>query len=67
MSVSRRFLVKLADTKTHDNKSTLLHYLVTYLERTDKELLNFPQELSNVEIGAKVPLPYIYIYICMYV
>ena len=48
------FLTKLADTKTSDNKSTLLHYLVTYIERVNKELLDFPQELSNVEIGAKV-------------
>ena len=27
------FLTKLADTKTADNKSTLLHYLVASIER----------------------------------
>jgi len=47
-------LTKLADTKTNDNKSTLLHYLVSFIEREYKSLLDFPQELSNVEIGAKV-------------
>jgi len=48
------FLTKLADTKTADNKSTLLHYLVSYIEKRNKDLLGFPQDLSNVEIGAKV-------------
>lgn len=48
------FLTKLADTKTSDNKSTLLHYLVSYIERSHPDLLKFPSELSNVEIGAKV-------------
>ncbi len=48
------FLTKLADTKTADNKSTLLHYLVAMIERKYADLLDFPQELSNVEIGAKV-------------
>mmetsp|Transcript_32960 Transcript_32960/g.104214 ORF Transcript_32960/g.104214 Transcript_32960/m.104214 type:complete len:325 (-) Transcript_32960:597-1571(-) len=48
------FLTKLADTKTSDNKSTLLHYLVDYIHRKFPEYISFPQELSNVEIGAKV-------------
>jgi hypothetical protein len=47
-------LTKLADTKTSDNKSTLLHYLVASIERKFPELIDFPQELSNVEIGSKV-------------
>ena len=48
------FLTKLADTKTSDNKSTLLHYLVAFIQRKHPELIDFPQELSNVEIGSKV-------------
>ena len=34
--------------------STLLHYLATFIERKHKHLKDFPSELSNVEIGAKV-------------
>jgi len=47
-------LNKLADTKTADNKSTLLHYLVNFISQEYPELITFPEELTNVEIGAKV-------------
>ena len=47
-------LQKLSDTKTTDGKSTLLHYLASFIGRKHKDLADFPSELSNVEIGAKV-------------
>ncbi len=36
-------------------KSTLLHYLAAHIAKNHPDLLSFPSELSNVEIGAKVP------------
>ena len=60
-------LTKLADTKTADNKSTLLHYLVTWIEKHKAELLTFPQKLSNVEIGAQRYSAYICIYVYIYI
>jgi hypothetical protein len=50
-------LTKLADTKTADNKSTLLHYIVSFVSQVYPELVTFPEELTNVEIGAKVSHP----------
>lgn len=47
------FLTKLADTKTSDNKSTLLHYLVASIERKFPDLIDFPQELRSVP--SKIP------------
>ena len=47
-------MTKLADTKTADNKSTLLHYIVSFVSQVYPELVTFPEELTNVEIGAKV-------------
>jgi hypothetical protein len=47
-------LSKLADTKTADNKSTLLHYLVDFIAEEYPDLISFTEELNNVEIGAKV-------------
>jgi hypothetical protein len=54
-------LAKLADTKTADNKSTLLHYIVTFVSQVYPELLTFPEELTNVEIGAKVKYEICYV------
>ena len=47
-------LAKLSDTKTTDGKSTLLHYLAKFISNKHKDLIDFPSELSNVEIGSKV-------------
>lgn len=46
-------LPKLADTKTLDNKSTLLHYLVLFCEKKFPDLIDFFMEMPNLETGAR--------------
>jgi archaellum component FlaC len=47
-------LTKLSDTKTVDNKSNLLSYLVEYVERAKPDLLQFTKELPNVIVAKRV-------------
>jgi hypothetical protein len=47
----------LTDTKTTDNKGTLLDYLVYALDAQQKDLLLLREELPNVEQAARVNLP----------
>lgn len=47
------FLNKLRDTKSADNKTTLLHYLVEYVESSHSEVLVFLDDLKHVEEGAR--------------
>jgi len=48
-------LTKLADTKTTDNKSNLLNYIVGYLRQKKPELLDLTSDLRHVLAAAKVP------------
>ncbi|KAJ7382145.1 Delphilin [Desmophyllum pertusum] len=48
------YLNKLRNTKTSDNKSTLLHFLVQSIESKCPEVLNIKEELSSVPTAAKV-------------
>ena len=45
--------VKLSNTKTSDNKSTLLHFLVQSIESKCPEVLNIKEELDTVPTAAK--------------
>ncbi|KAK9763144.1 hypothetical protein K7432_010462 [Basidiobolus ranarum] len=48
---------KLADTKTTDNKSTLLHFLVDVTENKLPDLLKIVEELKNVHEACRVSMP----------
>lgn len=45
--------VQLSNTKTSDNKSTLLHFLVKTIESKCPEVLNIKEELDTVPTAAK--------------
>jgi hypothetical protein len=47
-------LNKLNDTRSTDNKTTLLQYIVTFIEKDYPGLLNFKEELSSVEPASRV-------------
>eukprot|EP00794_Sanderia_malayensis_P009289 gene9289-10269_t len=48
------FLTKLISTKTSDNKSTLLHVIVSTIKNNKSELLDVKEELPHVALAAKV-------------
>lgn len=48
------YLNKLSNTKTSDNKSTLLHFLVQTIESKCPEVLNIKDEIPSVATAAKV-------------
>lgn len=50
------FLTKLTNTKDHENKHTLLHYMVETIESKFSDLINFPDELPHVDRAARVSL-----------
>jgi hypothetical protein len=50
-------LNKLRDTKTTDNKSNLLNYLVQTLEKKDPAALTVGEELKDVAAGSRVSFP----------
>lgn len=50
------FLTKLNNTKDHENKHTLLHYLVETIEAKFPELLNFTDDIAHVDKAARVSL-----------
>jgi len=46
-------LAKLADTRSFDGRTTLLHYLVSHCERRDKDLLQVDQDLPHLGPAAR--------------
>ncbi|XP_038626784.1 protein diaphanous homolog 1 [Tachyglossus aculeatus] len=48
------FLCKLRDTKSTDQKMTLLHFLAELCESDHPEVLEFPNELTHVEKASRV-------------
>ncbi|XP_069339905.1 protein diaphanous homolog 1 isoform X2 [Eulemur rufifrons] len=48
------FLCKLRDTKSTDQKMTLLHFLAELCENNYPDVLKFPDELSHVEKASRV-------------
>jgi dishevelled associated activator of morphogenesis len=50
-------LLKIEDTKTSDNKQTLLYYLVRKIKEQDPQLLAWAEDLKNVYAAARVALP----------
>ncbi|KAG5851829.1 hypothetical protein ANANG_G00055950 [Anguilla anguilla] len=48
------FLCKLRDTKSADQKTTLLHFLAEKCDEKHPEILKFPEELEHVENASKV-------------
>ncbi|MGH0179806.1 UNVERIFIED_CONTAM: hypothetical protein FKN15_002295 [Acipenser sinensis] len=49
------FLCKLRDTKSADQKTTLLHFLADMCEEKHSDILKFTDELTHVESASKVP------------
>ncbi len=48
------YLPKLCNTKDRENKTTLLHFLVEYVERDYPELLSFADELFHLDDASRV-------------
>ena len=48
------YLPKLNNTKDRDNKDTLLHFLVEYVERDYPELLSFADEMMHLDSASRV-------------
>ncbi|XP_078544551.1 protein diaphanous homolog 2 isoform X2 [Lissotriton helveticus] len=48
------FLCKIRDTKSSDQKTTLLHFLAEVCEESYRDILKFPEELMHVESASKV-------------
>ncbi|XP_060231346.1 protein diaphanous homolog 2 isoform X8 [Meriones unguiculatus] len=48
------FLCKIRDTKSADQKTTLLHFLVEICEERYRDILKFPEDLEHVESASKV-------------
>ncbi|XP_028637698.1 protein diaphanous homolog 2 [Grammomys surdaster] len=48
------FLCKIKDTKSADQKSTLLHFLAEICDEQYQDILKFPEELEHVESASKV-------------
>ena len=48
------YLPKLNNTKDRDNKGTLLHFLVEYIERDYPELLTFGDEMIHINNASRV-------------
>lgn len=48
------FLSKLKNTKTQDNKSTLVHFLVSVIEEKYPDLVKFKNDFTNLEKASNV-------------
>ncbi|XP_029785530.1 protein diaphanous homolog 2-like [Suricata suricatta] len=48
------FLCKIRDTKSADQKTTLLHFIAEICEEKYQDILKFPEELEHVESASKV-------------
>ncbi|XP_066212140.1 protein diaphanous homolog 2 [Saccopteryx leptura] len=48
------FLCKIRDTKSADQKTTLLHFIAELCEEKYRDILKFPEELEHVESASKV-------------
>ena len=46
-------LLQLSNTKSADNKSNLMHYLVDIVQKKYTDLINFDEELIHVEQAAR--------------
>ncbi|KAJ6758669.1 FORMIN-J [Salix koriyanagi] len=52
-------LLKLTDTRSRNNKMTLMHYLCKVLAERLPELLDFSKDLVNLEAATKIQLKYL--------
>ncbi|XP_077001556.1 protein diaphanous homolog 2 isoform X4 [Tamandua tetradactyla] len=48
------FLCKIRDTKSADQKTTLLHFIADICEEQYRDILKFPEELEHIENASKV-------------
>ncbi|EPQ08844.1 Protein diaphanous like protein 2 [Myotis brandtii] len=47
------FLCKIRDTKSSDQKTTLLHFIAEICEEKYRDILKFPEELEHIESASK--------------
>lgn len=47
------FSFQIRDTKSADQKTTLLHFLAEICEENHRDILKFPDELEHVESASK--------------
>ncbi len=47
-------MLQLSNTKDRENKATLVHFLVEYVERDHPELLSFADELFHLDSASRV-------------
>ncbi|GER36590.1 formin-like protein [Striga asiatica] len=52
-------LLKLSETRSHNNKLTLLHYLCKVLSEKLPEVLDFHEDLASLEAATKIQLKYL--------
>lgn len=45
--------LQIRDTKSSDQKSTLLHFLAEICEENHRDIIKFPDELEHVESASK--------------
>ena len=48
------YLFQLSNTKDRENKGTLLHFLVEYVERDHPDLLHFYDDLIHLDSASRV-------------
>ncbi|XP_059535379.1 protein diaphanous homolog 2 isoform X3 [Myotis daubentonii] len=48
------FLCKIRDTKSADQKTTLLHFIAEICDEKYRDILKFPEELEHIESASKV-------------
>jgi len=47
-------LLKLGDTKTVDNKKTLLHFILSFIEKSNPDVIDWMTELEHIILASKV-------------
>ncbi|KAL4333929.1 hypothetical protein GQ457_07G037450 [Hibiscus cannabinus] len=52
-------LLKLSETRSRNNKMTLMHYLCKVLDEKLPELLEFPKDLVSLEASTKIQLKFL--------
>ncbi|ELK36927.1 Protein diaphanous like protein 3 [Myotis davidii] len=50
------FLCKIRDTKSADQKTTLLHFIAEICEEKYRDILKFPEELEHIESASKAQI-----------
>eukprot|EP00761_Pharyngomonas_kirbyi_P012971 gb/GECH01012998.1/.p1 GENE.gb/GECH01012998.1/~~gb/GECH01012998.1/.p1 ORF type:complete len:1075 (+),score=379.19 gb/GECH01012998.1/:1-3225(+) len=55
--VKLQSLMKMRDTKSKDNKTTLLRWMVSYIEKDHRDILDFEDEVNHVPTARRISVP----------